>query len=136
MYTGPSRIGLATGEGRQCIGSPSRATTKRRLRVSKLSLPALQFPLYSGVHKVRSIFALLNTYQEVTPGGDGVRIWGFAEGNLLSRKFTLEIDGKQIAAELFRRTNKALTITGYRLNTVQQLVNIDKVFDWAIAVPF
>jgi AAA domain len=25
-----------------------------------------------------------------------------------------------------------LTITGYRLNTVQQLTNIDKVFDWAV----
>src|SRR5262245_16608656 len=53
-------------------------------------------------------------------------------GDPLSRKFTLEIDGKQIAAELFRRTNKALTITGYRLNTVHALAHIDKVFDWAI----
>jgi len=76
--------------------------------------------------------AAINTYQEVTPSGEGVRIWGFADGDPLSRKFTLEIDGKQIAAELFRRTNKALTITGYRLNTVQQLTNIDNVFDWAI----
>src|SRR5262249_35599218 len=75
--------------------------------------------------------AAVNTYQEVTPSGEDVRIWGFAEGDPLSRKFTLEIDGKQIAAELFRRTNKALTITGYRLNTVQ-LANIDKVFDWAV----
>src|SRR5262249_53077688 len=74
----------------------------------------------------------VNTYQEVTPSGEGVRIWGFADGDPLSRKFTLEINGKQIAAELFRRTNKALTITGYRLNTVPQLTNIDKVFDWAV----
>jgi AAA domain len=73
-----------------------------------------------------------NTYQEVTPSGEGVRIWGFVDGDPLNRKFTLDIDGKKIAAELFRRTNKALTITGYRLNTVQQLTNIDKVFDWAI----
>jgi hypothetical protein len=76
--------------------------------------------------------AAVNTYQEVTPSGEGMRIWGFVDGDPLSRKFTLEIDGKKIAAELFRRTNKALTITGYRLNTVQQLTNIDKVFDWAI----
>jgi hypothetical protein len=54
------------------------------------------------------------------------------DGEPLNRKFTLEIDGKQIAAELFRRTNKVLTITGYRLNTVQQLTNIDTVFDWAV----
>jgi hypothetical protein len=76
--------------------------------------------------------AAINTYQEVTPSGEGVRIWGFTDGSPLNRKFTLEIDGKQIAAELFRRTNKALTITGYRLNTVQQLTHIDSVFDWAI----
>jgi len=76
--------------------------------------------------------AAVNTYQEVTPSGEGVRIWGVVDGEPLNRKFTLEIDGKQIAAELFRRTNKALTITGYRLNTVQKLTNIDKVFDWAI----
>ena len=76
--------------------------------------------------------AAVNTYQEVTPSGEGVRIWGVVDGEPLNRKFTLEIDGKQIAAELFRRTNKALTITGYRLNTVQKLTNINKVFDWAI----
>ena len=33
---------------------------------------------------------------------------------LCNRKFTLEIDGKEIAVELFRRTRKALTITGYQ----------------------
>jgi hypothetical protein len=76
--------------------------------------------------------AAVNTYQEVTPSGEGVRIWGLAAGDPLNSKYTLDIDGKKIAAELFRRTNKALTITGYRLNTVQQLANIDKVFDWAI----
>jgi AAA domain len=76
--------------------------------------------------------AAVNSYQEVTPSGEGVRIWGFADGDPLNRKFALEIDGKKIAAELFRRTNKALTITGYRLNTVQQLTNIDSVFDWAV----
>jgi hypothetical protein len=76
--------------------------------------------------------AAVNTYQEITPSGEGVRIWGFTDGDPLNRKFTLDINNKPIAAELFRRTNKALTITGYRLNTVQQLTNIDKVFDWAV----
>src|SRR5262245_36437442 len=32
--------------------------------------------------------AAVNTYQEVTPNGEGVRIWGFADGNPLNRKFT------------------------------------------------
>ena len=56
-----------------------------------------------------------------------------ADGEPLNRKFTLEIDGKPIAAELFRRTNKALTITGYTLDpAIEQLTNIDKVIDWAV----
>ena len=52
----------------------------------------------------------------MTPSGEGLRIWGLADGDPLNRKFTLEIDGKRIAAELFRCTNKALTITGYTLD--------------------
>ena len=51
----------------------------------------------------------------------------------MNRKFTLEIDGKLIAAELFRRTNKALTITGLTLNpTIHELTNIDRVIDWGV----
>jgi hypothetical protein len=45
----------------------------------------------------------------------------------------LEIDEKHVAAELFRRTNKALTITGATLNpTIPALANIDQVFSWAV----
>ena len=60
-----------------------------------------------------------HTYAEVTPSGAGCRIWGLTGDDTapVNRKFTLEIDGKQIAAELFRRTPKALTVTGYRLDT-------------------
>jgi hypothetical protein len=77
--------------------------------------------------------AAINTYVEVTPSGEGIRIWGIANGDPLNRKFTLENDGKAIAAELFRRTNKALTVTGYTLDpTIRQLRNIDKTFDWAL----
>ena len=74
-----------------------------------------------------------NTYQEVTPSGEGCRIWGIADGDPFNRKFTLEIDGKQIAAELFRRTNKALTITGATLDpAIRELGNINKVIDWGL----
>ena len=74
-----------------------------------------------------------DTYAEVTPSGDGVRIWGLANGAALNRKFTLEIDGKKVAAELFRRTNKALTITGYTLDpAIHELTNIDRTLDWAV----
>ena len=62
-----------------------------------------------------------NTYTEVTLSGTGCRIWGLADGVALNRKFNLKIDDKDIAVELFRRTNKALTITGYRLDTVPAL---------------
>lgn len=73
-----------------------------------------------------------DSYSEVTPSGTGVRIWGLAEGDTLNKKFTLNIDGKDIAAELFRRANKALTITGYRLDTIRAFTNIDQVIDWAV----
>src|SRR5215469_13953216 len=77
--------------------------------------------------------AAVNTYQEITPSGEGVRIWGFTDGNPLNRKFALKIEGKDIAAELFRKTNKALTITGYTLDpAIRELSNIDKLFDWAL----
>lgn len=71
-------------------------------------------------------------YIEITPSGDGLRIWGTASGATVHRKFTLEIDGKEIAAELFRRTNKPLTITGLELAHVRQLTGIDPLIDWAV----
>jgi len=78
------------------------------------------------------------TYTEVTPSGEGIRIWGLADGPSLNRKFTMlagpeefEPD-KKISVELFRRTHKALTITGYRLDTIRKLTNIDRLFDWAV----
>ena len=62
-----------------------------------------------------------------------MRIWGFTDGNPLNRKFTLKIEGKDIAAELFRRTNKALTVTGNTLDpAIREFSNIDRVFDWAV----
>jgi hypothetical protein len=67
----------------------------------------------------------------VTPSGNGCRIWGLAAGGHINKKFTLVINDKEIAAELFRRTRKALTVTGYRLNT-RELVNIDRVVDWGV----
>jgi primase-polymerase (primpol)-like protein len=41
----------------------------------------------------------VTSYQEVTPSGEGVRIWGLANGAALNRKFTLEINNKEIAVE-------------------------------------
>ena len=72
-------------------------------------------------------------YSEVTPSGDGCRIWGLADGAAANRKFSLTIDSKKIAAELFRRANKALTVTGYTLDPgVRELANIDKAINWGV----
>jgi hypothetical protein len=71
-------------------------------------------------------------YAEVTPSGDGLRIWGLANGNKVNRAFALEIDGKSVKAELFRRTNKPLTITGLELVRVPELTRIDPLIDWAV----
>jgi hypothetical protein len=72
-----------------------------------------------------------HSYHEVTPSGTGLRIWGHVKGDSLNRKFTLEIEGKKVAAELFRRTNKALTITGAQINGIRRLTNIDTALIWA-----
>ena len=72
------------------------------------------------------------TYSEVTPSGTGCRIWGLADGDSLHKKYSLQINGKPIAVELFRRTRKALTITGYKLDMTSELGQINPLFDWAV----
>ena len=75
-----------------------------------------------------------HTYSEVTPSGAGCRIWGLTgpDTDPVNRKFTPEIDGKPIAVELFRRTSKVLTVTGYRLDSIRELSSLDRVFGWGI----
>jgi hypothetical protein len=69
-----------------------------------------------------------HTYVEISPSGCGLRIWGTAKGEELHRKFALDTG----ALELFRRTRKALTVTGLQLGTNQQLGNIDALLDRAV----
>jgi hypothetical protein len=75
-----------------------------------------------------------HTYVEVTPSGTGCRIWGSTAENTdaVNRKFSLEIEGKQVAAELFRRTPKFLTVTGLQLGSIKELANVDRLFGWGI----
>jgi hypothetical protein len=40
--------------------------------------------------------------------------------------------GRHGGSGLFRRTNKALTITGSKLDSVRELTNIDHMLDWAV----
>jgi hypothetical protein len=79
--------------------------------------------------------AARHTYTEVTPSGDGCLILGLTHDGTdpVHQKYTVEIDGKQVVAELCRRTPKVLTVTGYRLDTVEELTSLDRAFDWAVA---
>ena len=49
----------------------------------------------------------------------------------MHQKYTVEIEGKQVAVELCRRVPKVLPITGYRLDTIEAMTSFDKVIDWA-----
>jgi len=72
---------------------------------------------------------LLGLYVEITPSGDGLRIWGTANGDVLHRKFAL--DTGDAALELFRHTHKALTLTGLEIDRCRKLGCINKLLDWS-----
>ena len=60
------------------------------------------------------------------PKWRGYSQWGFADGDPVNKKYTLTIDDKGVAAELFRKTNKVLTITGLTLDpAIKKLGRID-----------
>jgi hypothetical protein len=72
-----------------------------------------------------------DSYVEVTPSGTGLRIIGTAIGEKLHRKFDLPDLGKLAALELFRRTHKAITVTGLELGHCRRLSNIDRLLNRA-----
>ena len=82
----------------------------------------------------------LHSYAEITPSGYGLRIWGTATGDTLHRKLPLDLSYCPLwrdpldnpAVELFRRTNKALTISGLDLRQGRSLGNIDSLMDWCV----
>jgi Protein of unknown function (DUF3987) len=59
-----------------------------------------------------------------------LRIWGRASGAAVNRKFT-NVDGNGGAAEIFRGTAKALTVTGLQIDGTE-LCNIDKAIEWGV----
>jgi hypothetical protein len=73
----------------------------------------------------------LHSYAEITPSGNGLRIWGTGTGEALHRKFNLDT-GENAAVELFRATNKALTVSGLDLKHSNSFGNIDRLLDWSI----
>ena len=80
------------------------------------------------------------TYTEITPSGSGLRIWGLTDSGPINRKFSLAasdtVPRVTVGAgfELFRRTYKALTITGLDLRQGRTLGSIDRIFDWAVVI--
>jgi hypothetical protein len=71
-----------------------------------------------------------DTYIEVTPSGCGLRIWGKTSGPVetLHSNVLLDTGGR---IELFRRTSKALTVTGLQLGSCAGFGNIDAMLDRA-----
>jgi hypothetical protein len=75
--------------------------------------------------------AARDSYAEITPSGEGLRIWGLAgaDAESVNRKFSF---GSGEAVEVFRRTAKALTITGARIAGAGKLTDTDKLIGWAL----
>jgi hypothetical protein len=73
-------------------------------------------------------------YVETTPSGEGLRFWGLTadDTDRIHRQIRFDVDGKQVAAEMFCHTNKALTITGMQLGKTRELVNLDNTIKWGI----
>jgi hypothetical protein len=76
--------------------------------------------------------AARDSYAEITPSGTGLRVWGLASAGSdpIHRKFSFGADGE--AVEVFRRTNKALTITGARIAGAKALTDTDKLIGWTL----
>ena len=71
----------------------------------------------------------LHSYCEITPSGTGLRIWGTGTGDRLHKKLPLNT-GEDAAVELFRCTEKALTVTGLDLHQGRTLGSLDKLLHW------
>jgi primase-polymerase (primpol)-like protein len=66
------------------------------------------------------------SYREITPSGEGFRIWGLADGPKLVKQVHIVGGG---ALEIYRHCHKALTITGLEFALAQSLENIDRVLE-------
>jgi hypothetical protein len=75
-----------------------------------------------------SLLEQTQSYREITPSGEGFRIWGLAEGPKLVKQIHIAGGG---ALEIFRHYHKALTITGLEFAPAQSLENIDRLLERA-----
>lgn len=67
-----------------------------------------------------------NSYCEVTPSGEGLRIIGLSDGGPVHRKFNV-VDG--VSCELYRKATRYITVTGNQIGEAAALSNIDGLID-------
>jgi hypothetical protein len=77
--------------------------------------------------------ASANSYVEVTPSGTGLRILGVGKGAELHRKFSIPGTTNGAAIEVYRATNRYITITGLQLGTTTTLTDIASALDSIVA---
>jgi hypothetical protein len=75
-----------------------------------------------------------NTYVEVTPSGEGVRIIGIANGPALHCKLQVpgaKMDGldKGVSCEIYRQATRYITVTGLQIGNATGLADINGVID-------
>ena len=77
----------------------------------------------------REIKAADGAYIETTVSGSGLRILGIGAGNELGRKWKIANTANGAAIEVYRRTNRYLTVSGLQIGGGAKLTNIDIVLD-------
>jgi primase-polymerase (primpol)-like protein len=73
-----------------------------------------------------AVVARSNTYCEVTPSQEGIRVIGRCAGSKVHRKFNVA-DG--VSCELYRVAERYITISGQQIGDVGELGNIDELID-------
>jgi hypothetical protein len=73
-----------------------------------------------------AVVARSNTYCEVTPSQEGIRVIGRCAGSPVHRKFNVA-DG--VSCELYRGASRFITISGQQIGDVGELGNVDELID-------
>ena len=77
----------------------------------------------------KEIDAANGAYVEVTVSGRGLRILGVGAGGELGRKWKIPNTTNGAAIEVYRRTNRYVTISGAQISGGAELTDIDAVLD-------
>jgi putative DNA primase/helicase len=79
----------------------------------------------------KQLIARCNSYAEVTPSCEGIRILGTGSGPKIHRKFAIA-DG--VSVEVYRNCERFITVTGDRITAdLIQLADIDSIADQIVA---